>query len=113
MKKLLAITIFLAMLCGAIHTGTGNIGVSPAAASFITEFSDAYPHAALMAVVNKGGELEKSKIESLTKEAQVYVALNNTKNQLVVGGFKKNLEELSKTLKKENLLCKIMNMVYL
>jgi [acyl-carrier-protein] S-malonyltransferase len=77
-------------------------------ASFITEFSDAYPHAALMAVVNKGGELEKSKIESLTKEAQVYVALNNTKNQLVVGGFKKNLEELSKTLKKENLFSTIL-----
>lgn len=28
MKKLLAITIFLAMLCGAVHTGTGIIGVS-------------------------------------------------------------------------------------
>jgi len=31
MKKLLAITIFLAMLCGAIHTGTGTIGVSAGA----------------------------------------------------------------------------------
>ncbi|OQW99850.1 MAG: hypothetical protein BWK80_62445 [Desulfobacteraceae bacterium IS3] len=28
MKMLLAITIFLAMLCGAIHTGTGNISIS-------------------------------------------------------------------------------------
>lgn len=74
----------------------------------ITEFSEAYPHAALMAIVNKGGEIEQSKIERLTKQAQVHIALNNTKNQLVVGGFKKNLEELSKTLKKENLFCTVL-----
>ena len=74
----------------------------------ITEFSEAYPHAALMAIVNKGGELEQTKIERLTKQAQVHIALNNTKNQLVVGGFKKNLEELSKTLKKENLFSTIL-----
>ena len=77
-------------------------------ATCITEFSESYPHAALMAIVNKGGELEHTRIESLTKEAQVYIALNNTKNQLVVGGFKKNLEELSKTLKKENLFSTIL-----
>lgn len=74
----------------------------------ITEFSEAYPHAALMAIVNKGGEIEQSKIERLTKQAQVHIALNNTKNQLVVGGFKKNLEELSKTLKKENLFSTVL-----
>jgi [acyl-carrier-protein] S-malonyltransferase len=72
-------------------------------ATCITEFSESYPHAGLMAIVNKGGELEHSRLETLTKETQVYIALNNTKNQLVVGGFKKNLEELSKTMKKENL----------
>jgi len=72
-------------------------------ATCITEFSESYPHAALMAIVNKGGDLDPERIGTLTQEAQVYVALNNTKNQLVVGGFKKNLEELSKTLKKENL----------
>ena len=77
-------------------------------ATCITEFSESYPHAALMAIVNKGGDLEQSRIESLTKEAQVYVALNNTRNQLVVGGFKKNLEELSKTLKKENLFSTVL-----
>jgi [acyl-carrier-protein] S-malonyltransferase len=74
-------------------------------ATCITEFSEAYPHAALM---NKGGELEYGRIETLTKEAQVHIALNNTKNQLVVGGFKKNLEELSKTLKKENLFSTLL-----
>jgi len=34
------------------------------------EFSESYPHAALMAIVNKGGELEQGRIESLTKEAK-------------------------------------------
>ena len=77
-------------------------------ATCITEFSESYPHAALMAIVNKGSELDFSRIETLTKEAQVHIALNNAKNQLVVGGFKKNLEELSKTLKKENLFTTLL-----
>ena len=77
-------------------------------ATCITEFSESYPHAALMAIVNKGGDLDHGRIETLTKEAQVHIALNNTKNQLVVGGFKKNLEELSKTLKKENLFSTVL-----
>jgi len=77
-------------------------------ATCITEFSESYPHAALMAIVNKGGDLDRSRLETLTKEAQVYIALNNTKNQVVVGGFKKNLEELSKTLKKENLFSTLL-----
>jgi len=77
-------------------------------ATCITEFSEAYPHAALMAIVNKGGDLDQGRIETLTKEAQVHIALNNTKNQLVVGGFKKNLEELSKTLKKEGLFSTVL-----
>ena len=77
-------------------------------ATCITEFSESYPHAALMAIVNKGGELEQGRIENLAKESQVYIALNNTKNQMVVGGFKKNLEELSKTLKKDNLFSTLL-----
>ena len=40
----------------------------------------------------------------MAKEAQVYITLVNTKNQIVVGGFKKNLEELGKKLKKEGLI---------
>jgi [acyl-carrier-protein] S-malonyltransferase len=77
-------------------------------ATCITEFSEAYPHAALMAIVNKRGDLDCGRIETLTQEAQVHIALNNTRNQLVVGGFKKNLEELSKTLKKESLFSTIL-----
>ena len=73
-------------------------------ANFITEFSDAYPDAGLMAIVNRGKELEFRMIEDLVKEAQAYVTLINTKSQIVVGGFKKNLEELGRKLKKEGLI---------
>jgi [acyl-carrier-protein] S-malonyltransferase len=54
--------------------------------------------------VNRGKELEFGMIEDLVKEVQVYVTLVNTKSQIVVGGFKKNLEELGRKLKKEGLI---------
>ncbi|MFO7460465.1 MAG: ACP S-malonyltransferase [Desulfatiglandales bacterium] len=73
-------------------------------ANFITEFSNAYPDAGLMAVVNKGKELNHTMIETMAREAQVYVTLVNTKSQIVVGGFKKNLDDLGKKLKKEGLI---------
>jgi [acyl-carrier-protein] S-malonyltransferase len=73
-------------------------------ANLITEFSDAYPDAGLMAIVNRGKELEFGLIEDLVKEVQVYVTLVNTRSQIVVGGFKKNLEELGRRLKKEGLI---------
>jgi [acyl-carrier-protein] S-malonyltransferase len=70
-------------------------------ATFITELGESLPHAGLMAIVDKEKELDHTTIDNLAKEAQVYVTLINTKNQIVVGGFKKNLEELSKTIKKD------------
>ncbi|MBN2033866.1 MAG: ACP S-malonyltransferase [Deltaproteobacteria bacterium] len=77
-------------------------------ADFITEFSDAYPDAGLMAVVNRGKEINYAMIEDLTKEAQVYVTLVNTRSQIVVGGFRKNLDDLGKKLKKEGLIPTIL-----
>jgi len=77
-------------------------------ANFITEFSGAYPDAGLMAIVNRGKELEFSMIENMVKDSQVYVTLINTKSQIVVGGFKKNLEELGKKLKKEGLISTVL-----
>jgi [acyl-carrier-protein] S-malonyltransferase len=77
-------------------------------ANFITEFSGAYPDAGLMAIVNRGKELEFGMIENMVKDAQVYVTLINTKSQIVVGGFKKNLEELGKRLKKEGLISTVL-----
>jgi [acyl-carrier-protein] S-malonyltransferase len=73
-------------------------------ANFITEFSEAYPDAGLMAIVNRGKELNYPEIDDLAKEAQVYVTLVNTKSQIVLGGFKKNLHELARRLKKEGLI---------
>jgi len=77
-------------------------------ANFITEFSDAYPDAGLMAIVNRGKELQLAMIEEMVKEAQVYVTLINTKSQIVVGGFKKNLEELGKKIKKDGLIATVL-----
>ena len=73
-------------------------------ATFITEFSHHYPDAGLMAIVNRGKSLKYSDIDKLCKDAQVYVTLVNTKSQIVVGGFKKNLDNMGKQLKKEGMI---------
>jgi [acyl-carrier-protein] S-malonyltransferase len=57
-----------------------------------------------MAIVNRGKSLPYSEIDKLCKEAQVYVTLVNTKSQIVVGGFKKNLDDMAKRLKKEGMI---------
>ena len=88
---------------GAMEFGTCMVLVQKRA-NFITEFSGAYPDAGLMAVVNRGKELNHAMIDDLAKEAQVYVTLVNTKSQIVVGGFKKNLDELGRRLKKEGMI---------
>lgn len=72
-------------------------------ATYITEFSKTYPDAGLMAVVNRGSELDHDKVDSLCGEFQVYISIINTKKQIVVGGFRKNLTSLAKQLKKENM----------
>ncbi|MEJ2725920.1 MAG: ACP S-malonyltransferase [Deltaproteobacteria bacterium] len=73
-------------------------------AAFITEFSHHYPDAGLMAIVNRGKSLPYKEIDKLCKEAQVYVTLVNTKSQIVVGGFKRNLDNMAKRLKKEGMI---------
>ena len=70
-------------------------------ATYITEFGQGYPDAGLMAIIDKNSGLSFRKIENLCSEFQVYITLMNTKKQVVVGGFKKNLSELSKKVKKE------------
>ena len=72
-------------------------------ATYITEFSKTYPDAGLMAVVNKGSELDNEKVQALCRKFQVYISIINTKKQIVVGGFRKNLTSLSKQLKKEGM----------
>jgi len=75
-------------------------------ATYMTESGRAYPNAGLMAIVDKGDELDYSRICSMCKDFGVYVTLNNTKNQIVVGGAKRRLVDLSKELKNEGKVSK-------
>jgi [acyl-carrier-protein] S-malonyltransferase len=70
-------------------------------ATFMTEWGRAYPGAGLMAIVDKGRELDYDSICALCKDFGVYVTLNNTKSQIVVGGSKRRLAEMGKDLKKQ------------
>jgi [acyl-carrier-protein] S-malonyltransferase len=73
-------------------------------AELMTEWGTSYPGAGLMAVVNKGKEIDNDKICAICKEFGVYITLNNTPSQIVVGGSKKRLTEMGAQLKKEGLL---------
>ncbi len=77
-------------------------------ATFLTELGESLPHAGLMAIVDKEKELDYDTIDNMAREAQVYLTLINTKNQIVVGGFKKNLEDLSKSIKKDGKIATIL-----
>jgi [acyl-carrier-protein] S-malonyltransferase len=57
-----------------------------------------------MAVVNKGKAIDNGKICSMCKDLGVFITLNNTPRQMVVGGSKKRLAEMGDQLKKEGLL---------
>jgi len=70
-------------------------------ATYITEFGETYPHAGLMAIVDRNNHLDYDRIDQLCRDFAVYITLINTRNQIVVGGFKKNLSELSKKLRKD------------
>jgi [acyl-carrier-protein] S-malonyltransferase len=87
-------------VAGAMDFGT-CVDLVKKRAAFLTELGESLPHAGLMAIVDKENELDYATIDNMAKEAQVYVTLVNTKNQIVVGGFKKNLEELSKRIKRD------------
>lgn len=70
-------------------------------ATFMTEWGKAYPGAGLMAIVDRGRELDYDRICALCKDFGVYVTLNNTRSQVVVGGSKRRLAEMGKELKRE------------
>ena len=72
-------------------------------ANLMTERGRAYPGAGLMAVVDKGREIDHDRICALCKDFGVYITLNNTKSQIVIGGSKKSLAEMGKELKNEGL----------
>jgi [acyl-carrier-protein] S-malonyltransferase len=70
-------------------------------ADYMTEVGRGYPGAGLMAIIGKSTELDYHNIHALCKDFGVYITLNNTKSQIVVGGSKKRLAELAKKIKKE------------
>ncbi len=75
-------------------------------ATYMAESGKAYPNAGLMAIMDKGDELDYDHVCALCKEFGVYVTLNNTKKQVVVGGSKRRLQELAKELKAQGKLSK-------
>ncbi len=77
-------------------------------ATYMTESGKAYPNAGLMAVVDKKNDLDYDRICSLCKDFGVYVTLNNTRNQIVVGGAKRRLQDLAKELKNEGKLATLL-----
>ena len=72
-------------------------------AELMTAWGRAYPDAGLMAIVDKGKEIDHDRICALCKDFGVYITLNNTKSQIVVGGSKRRLAEMGKELKNEDL----------
>jgi len=72
-------------------------------AELMTEWGTSYPGAGLMAVVTKGKEIDNDKICALCKDFGVFITLNNTPSQIVVGGSKRRLSEMGDHLKKEGI----------
>lgn len=72
-------------------------------ATFMTAVGKGYPGAGLTAVLDRQRELDYDRICALCKDFGVYITLNNTKKQIVVGGSKRRLGELSKVLKDEGM----------
>jgi len=72
-------------------------------ATLMTEWGKSYPGAGLMAVVDRGKGLDYNKICDMCKDFGVFITLNNTKSQIVVGGSKKRLSEMGKDLKNDGL----------
>jgi [acyl-carrier-protein] S-malonyltransferase len=94
-------------VAGAMDFKT-TVGLVHKRASFITQFSESYPDAGLMAIVDKKNGLADDRIDHLCKDFQVYVTLINTRSQVVVGGFRRNLTELSKKLRKDGVIATLL-----
>ena len=95
------------LAAGAIDFSTCLLLVNKRA-QYMTELGRSYPGAGLMAVMSRNEDLDFNHISALCNEFQVYVTLNNTKRQIVVGGGKRKLELLSKELKNEEKIGKML-----
>lgn len=78
-------------------------------AEYMSELGKGYPGAGLMAIIDRNGGLNYDRICDLCRDFEVYITLNNSKRQIVVGGSKKQLSEMAKQLKKEKKLATMLN----
>ena len=78
-------------------------------ASYMAELGKGYPGAGLMAIIDRNGGLNYDGICALCKDFEVYITSNNSKRQIVVGGSRERLIEMSKKLKKEKKLVTMLN----
>ena len=69
-------------------------------ASYMSEQGNHGSDAGLMAIMSRNGGLDPKLIRSLCRDHGVHVSVNNSKRQVVVGGLKKHLMEMSRKLKK-------------
>jgi [acyl-carrier-protein] S-malonyltransferase len=95
---------YTALLVGGAMDFKTALSLVNKRAELMTEWGTSYPGAGLMAVVNKGKQIDNDKICALCKDFGVYITLNNTPKQIVVGGSKRRLGEMGAQLKKEGIL---------
>jgi len=95
------------LVSGALDFKT-CISIVKKRATFMTQSGKNYPGAGLMAVIERGKELDYDKMCTMCKDFEVYITLNNTKSQIVVGGAKKKLAEFAKKLKSEGKLATML-----
>lgn len=69
-------------------------------ASYMSEQGRNGSDAGLMAIMSRNGGLDPKLIRSLCRDHGVHISVNNSKRQIVVGGLKKHLGEMSRKLKK-------------
>ena len=78
-------------------------------AEYMSELGRGYPDAGLMAIIDRNGGLSYDRICDLCRDFEVYITLNNSKRQIVVGGSKKQLSEMARQLKRERKFATMLN----
>jgi [acyl-carrier-protein] S-malonyltransferase len=78
-------------------------------AEYMSELGRGYPDAGLMAIIDRNGGLSYDRIFDLCRDFEVYITLNNSKRQIVVGGSKKQLSEMARQLKREKKFATMLN----
>jgi [acyl-carrier-protein] S-malonyltransferase len=94
---------YTALLVGKAMDFKTTLSIVRKRAELMTEWGSSYPDAGLMAVVSRGQPIDNNKICAICKDLGVFITLNNTRSQIVVGGSKKRLSEMGDILKKEGM----------